>query len=480
MNAAVNEFDFVVIGGGSAGYAGARTAAQRGLKTAIVEGGKDVGGLCILRGCMPSKTLLESSKRYRVLRHAEEFGLHAKNIGFAPTAIIHRKNRLVGEFADYRRHQLEEGKFQFIRGKAAFIDPHTIEVSQPDGETQRFYGRTFLIATGSIISPPSIPDLDKIKYLTSDDLLDLEEIPESLIILGGGAVALEMASYVRAFGSRVVILQRSPQLLRGTDREAAEALAAELRKDGIEIFTGTRLLRIQTETAGYQVTFEHQGQKAVQEGSALLNALGRKPALDGLAAAHLRIDADGKISTTLDQKTSQPHIFAAGDVCSPLDIVHIAIQQGELAARNAARLLRAQNEPLETMDYRLKLFAVFSEPQFATVGANEADLQKQGIRFLSAKHPFDDHGKSLVMGETGGFVKLIVAENTREILGASIVGSHAAELIHEIAVAMNFHATADQLAAIPHYHPTLSEIWTYPAEELALGSQEKEITFELR
>jgi pyruvate/2-oxoglutarate dehydrogenase complex dihydrolipoamide dehydrogenase (E3) component len=165
-------------------------------------------------------------------------------------------------------------------------------------------------------------------------------------------------------------------------------------------------------------------------------------------------------------QTSQPHIFAAGDVCSPLDVVHIAIQQGEIAARNAARLLSGK-EADETIDYRLMLFGVFSHPQVAVVGATSEKLKRDDIPFLSASYPFNDHGKSMVMGETDGFVQMLAHAETGEILGACVVGPEATELIHEVVIAMNFRATVQQFMTIPHYHPTLSEIWTYPAEEIA-------------
>jgi pyruvate/2-oxoglutarate dehydrogenase complex dihydrolipoamide dehydrogenase (E3) component len=165
-------------------------------------------------------------------------------------------------------------------------------------------------------------------------------------------------------------------------------------------------------------------------------------------------------------QTTRPHLFAAGDVCSPLDVVHVAIQQGEVAARNAARFLRGQ--PVEeVMDYRLLLFGVFSHPQVAVVGTAEAELERQGVPYVSASYPFDDHGKSMVMGETEGFVKMIAHQQTGEILGACCVGPHATELIHEVVVAMHYRARVQDFMLIPHYHPTLSEIWTYPAEECA-------------
>ena len=460
----MKEYDFVVIGGGSAGYAGARTASALGLKTLVIDGASELGGLCILRGCMPSKTLLESAKRYRAIRQAGEFGLSAGLPGFDAEKIVARKRRLVGEFAGYRSGQLQDGRFELLRGTAGFSGPNTLVVTASDGVQSEVSGRAFLIATGSAQSVPPVPGLAESGVLTSDDFLERESIPGSLIVLGGGPVALEMASYCRAFGSRVTVIQRSSQILRNADSDVAAALADALRADGIDVYTGTRIVRIEKNSGTGRVVFLHGGVEIAVEGEAILNSLGRHAVIpDGLPVE----TKDGKIQVSHTQQTSLPHIFAAGDVCSPLDVVHVAIQQGEVAARNAARLLVGDNEPPEMIDYRLKLFAVFTEPGFACVGATEAELSERGIPFRAASYPFDDHGKSLVMGETVGFVKLIAHAITGELLGGSIIGPEAAELIHEIVVAMRFHATAADLAATPHYHPTLSEIWTYPAEELA-------------
>jgi pyruvate/2-oxoglutarate dehydrogenase complex dihydrolipoamide dehydrogenase (E3) component len=187
-----------------------------------------------------------------------------------------------------------------------------------------------------------------------------------------------------------------------------------------------------------------------------------------MALERAGVDLDGaRIIVGGTQQTSCSHVFAAGDVCGPLEVVHIAIQQGELAARNAVRLLRKSSEPMEQMDYRLKLFAIFSNPALAVVGLSEKEAREMGIPFIAASYPFADHGKSMVEGHTQGFVKLVVHSGTKQILGASVVGPEAAEIIHEVVVAMHFNATAGDLAKVPHYHPTLSEIWTYPAEELA-------------
>ena len=460
----MDSYDFVVIGGGSAGYAGARTAHALGLRTAVIEGAEQLGGLCILRGCMPSKTLLESARRYRIIRNADEFGLSTHRHCFDISKVIARKRRLIAGFSEYRAGQLQDGRFDLLRGTAEFTGTNSLLVTSPDGSRIAIEAKSILIATGSAVSHPPIPGLEDAACLTSDDLLDRESVPESLIVLGGGPVALEMASFARAFESRVTLIQRSPQILRGSDKDAADALAEGLRKDGIEILTGTKLLRIEKCAAGRRAVFLHEGQEKSVESAEILNALGRHAVIPDRVPVEIK---DGKLAVSLSQQTSLPHIFAAGDVCSPLEVVHIGIQQGEVAARNAARLLRGAKEPMELMDYRINLFAVFTEPGFASVGASEAELTALGVPFRTAKYPFDDHGKSLVMDETSGFVKLTADARSGEILGASIVGPEAAELIHEIVVAMHFHATAADLAAVPHYHPTLSEIWTYPAEELA-------------
>lgn len=461
-------FDFLIIGGGSAGYAAARTAVSLGLKTCVVDGADELGGLCILRGCMPSKTLLESAARFSTLRRAEEFGLRASGLEVRGPEILARKRKLIGGFAEYRQGQLTAGKFELLRGHAHFLDAHTVEVKLRDGGTQRIAARSFLLATGSVVSDVPLPALNEIGCWTTDDALESAEVPKSVIVLGGGATAVEFATYYAGLGREVTLIQRSAQLLKGTDPDLAAALAHGLRNRGVKVFTETKIVAAERTGERKRITFEHAGKRIAIEAEQVLQTLGRSPNIRGLAlhAAGISV-ADGRPETQSTQQTSCPHIFAAGDVAGPVEIVHIAIQQGEVAARNAARVLAGKTDALEQTDYRLKLFAVFSDPEVAVVGRSETELRAAGVAFRTASYPFNDHGKSLCMGETDGFVKLITAAEGGEILGGACVGPHAAELIHEIVVAMRFRATAAQLAETPHYHPTLSEIWTYPAEELA-------------
>ena len=461
-------FDFLIIGGGSAGYAAARTAVSLGLKTCVVDGADELGGLCILRGCMPSKTLLESASRFSTLRRAEEFGLRATGLEIHGPEILARKRKLIAGFAEYRQQQLTGGKFEMIRGHARFLDTNTVEVKLRDGGTQCIAAKSFLLATGSVVSDAPLQALNEIGCWTTDDALESAEVPESVIVLGGGATAVEFATYYAGLGREVTLIQRSRQLLKGTDPDLAAALAHGMRNRGVKIFTETKLIAAERAGERKRITFEHGGKRIAVEAGQVLQTLGRSPNVRGLAldAAKVTVSA-GRPEMRRTQQTSQPHIFAAGDVAGPFEIVHIAIQQGEIAARNAARVIAGKTETLEETDYRLKLFVVFSDPEIATVGCSETELRAAGVAFRTANYPFNDHGKSLCMGETDGFVKLITAAEGGEILGGACVGPHAAELIHEIVVAMRFRATAAQLSETPHYHPTLSEIWTYPAEELA-------------
>ena len=464
-----SEYDFVIIGGGSAGYAAASTTAGLGLKTAVIEGAEEVGGLCILRGCMPSKTLLESGHRAEAIRNAAEFWLRAEYHGADAVAIRDRKRRLVREFADHRIQQLESGRFDFIRGRATFSDPHEIEVSLRGGGSRRIRAQAFLIATGSSIQVPSIPGLEETGYLTSDGALDADHIPESIIILGGGAIALEFASFYSGIGSQVTVIQRSSQVLREMDQDVAESVTEAMEKRGIVIFRETAVRKVSRAGSKKRVEFLHAGVERSVEAGEVLCALGRQPNVHelGLAQAGVSIGKTG-LQTNARQQTQQPHIFAAGDVCGPHEVVHIAIQQAELATRNAARLLHRLQGDLESVDFGLKLFAVFTHPEVASIGLTEHEAALLRYDVLVAKYLFADLGKAEVRGVTDGFVKLLAEQRTRRILGAACVGDLASELIHEIAVAMYFGATAGDLARVPHYHPTLSEIWTYPAEELIL------------
>lgn len=461
------EFDFVIIGGGSAGYAAARTGAALGLRTALIEGAREMGGLCILRGCMPSKAFLESSHRWHDAGRAAEFGFSVRPIGVDMGRIQTRKQRLVGDFASYRRKQLLSGKFTLIRGFASFLDAETVLV-QRGAVRELVRGATFLIATGSVISRPPVPGLWETGCLTSDDALEATTIPKSLAVLGGGVIAVELGQFFSRIGSRTTLIQRSPRIVKGYDEDVSAELERALKNENLDVITGSTLVEVRRAGKKKKVVFLRGKRRRELVVDEILCALGREPAIEKLGLENAGLTPkNGKLSVDDTLVTAVPHIFGAGDVVGLHDVVHIAIQQAEAAARNAARLVRGRGEPFEKMDYRLKALVTFTDPEIALVGLTEAEARARGIDFLTASYPFNDHGKAQIMGAEYGFVKLMAEKSRGEIVGAEIIGPHASDLIHELIAVMRYRGTVQELALMPHYHPTLAEIITYPAEELA-------------
>ena len=453
------DFDVAILGGGSGGYAAARTAAGAGLKTLVIEGGEEVGGLCILRGCMPTKALLYAAEVKHLAEHAETWGVRVGKVGFDFTKVMARKNAQIKDFADFRAQQLNAGKFKLIRANASFADTHTVELSNG----KKVNAKNFIIATGSRVAPAPLPRLDDVGFITSDDAVGLKKLPKSLIILGGGAIACEFAQFFARFGVKVTLVQRSGNILKEFDTDAGTEIEKVFRREAIRVFTNTKLVDAKRTGKLKSVSFEQNGKRVSVNAEEILFALGRVPNTASLNLEKAGVKTEnGRIIANSKMQTSAPHIFAAGDCTGPHEIVHIAIQQGETAVHN---MLKPKSP--RRMDYRLLISVVFTEPQMATVGLTEKEAMARGIKFFAASYPFNDHGKSLIMEAKDGFVKLLAEPKTGEILGGACVGPVGGELIHEIVAAMAKRTTVHELAATPHYHPTLAEIWTYPAEELA-------------
>lgn len=468
------DFDAAVLGGGSAGYAAARTLAAGGAKVAVIDGARELGGLCILRGCMPTKALLHAAELRHAFTAAQQWGISVEgepDYRGQPTAasiqvnlkrLMARKNLLIDGFAKYRQQQLADGRFTVLRAQSKFLDPHTVLLG--NGETVS--AAHFVIATGSQIAPPPFRALAGRQILDSDSALNLTSLPEDLAVLGGGAVGCEFAQIFARLGVTVSLVQRSPQLLRHFDADVAEELAKAFIGEGIRVYKPAKIEQLGPLMGRFEIRLRIGDEVRLRDIylKQIFNGLGRLPAtahLD-LPLAGVELLPSGHIRTDLHQRTSAPHIFAAGDCSGPHEIVHVAILQGETAAR--AILQTAGARP---MDYRLLINVVFTDPQVAMVGLTEKAAAAEGVAYRVASYPFNDHGKSMIQGATEGFVKLLVAPESGEILGAAAVGPQAGELIHEIVVAMAKRMTAAELAEVPHYHPTLAEIWTYPAEELA-------------
>jgi pyruvate/2-oxoglutarate dehydrogenase complex dihydrolipoamide dehydrogenase (E3) component len=452
-------YDLVVVGAGSGGFAAARTARDMKASVALIDHGP-LGGLCILRGCMPSKTLIASSDAIADMRDAAELGIHASGISIDFPYIMRRKAELIRGFADYRIEGLHQ--FPLYEGPAHFVSPHEVEA----GDTILEAGK-FIIATGSVVAPAAVAGLAEAGFIDSDAALEMQQLPESLVVLGGGYVACELGQFFARMGVKTTFVVRGPHLLSGEDHDIGNALTDYFRADGIEVHTETQIVRASAREGKKVAHVVRDGVEGEIEAAEFLYCLGRVPNFEGLGLDVAGVPCHNitGIETDETMQTCNPDFYAIGDVAGKHMLVHVAIYEGEVAARNA---LRAENAKAEKADYTLQAaHTVFSDPQVAVVGKTERQLQSEGVAYVKGTYDFAEHGKAQCIGKTKGFVKILAAADGGRILGAAVLGPHGSDLIHEMIVAMRYDATVAQFMCIPHLHPTLAEIWTYPAEECA-------------
>ncbi len=450
--------DLVVVGAGSAGYAAARTARDLGADVALVDRGP-LGGLCILRGCMPSKTLLASSDALQDMRDAAELGIHAGEITVDFPHVARRKRELVKEFAGFRIEGIRN--FPLYEGPARFLSPHVLHI----GDGVVLEAPKFIVATGSVVAPPAIEGLAQAGFIDSDGALDVRRLPKSLIVLGGGYIGCELGQFFARMGVKTTILLRSPHLLSGEDHDIGDALTAYFREEGIEVLTGTRVLRASTRAGGKVVHVRTGDVDAEIDAEEILYCLGRVPNVAGLGLEKAGIAYHPIAGIEVDDTmrvAGDPNVFAVGDVTGKHLLVHVAIYEGEIAARNAVL-----GGPERAVYDLQKTHTIFSEPQIAVAGMTERELQAAGVAYVKGRYAFAEHGKAQCLGKTKGFVKMMASPLDGRILGAAIIGAYGSDLIHEVVVALHYGATVQEFMRIPHLHPTMAEIWTYPAEECA-------------
>ncbi len=453
----MNTYDVMVIGAGSAGRYAARAAAGQGAKVGLVEVGP-FGGLCILKGCMPTKAYLRSAELVGLIQRSPEIGVHTEgNIRLDFNHIKKRKDRLIAEMADYAKMGIDsEDNITLLEGPAQFLSPRSIQVGNTEYTCEKF-----VIATGSKEIIPPFPGLKETGFITSDDALELGKLPASLIVLGGGAEALEFGQFFHRMGVQTTLIQRSAHVLSWEDADVGEALGKIFRKDGIDLKTGTKITHIEKTGSIKKVTFEHEGKPLTVEGNEILLVTGRTGNVENLRLDQAGVEMDNSgIRVNAYLQTSNPNIYAAGDVTGLNLVVNVATHQGDIAGTNVI------NGPEKKADYRVMPIAVFCDPQFAKVGLSEKEAEAQGIAVQVGKYPFDDLGKAIVTNQTEGFMKILANPKSGEILGAQILGAEASNLIHQAAIAMHYRATLKDYANIAHIHPTLAEIMLYAVEDM--------------
>ncbi|CAM3897458.1 MULTISPECIES: dihydrolipoyl dehydrogenase [Bacillus cereus group] len=439
----------VVIGGGPAGYVAAITAAQNGKDVTLIDEA-DLGGTCLKVGCMPTKSLLESAEVHDIVRKANHYGiaLNEGSISVDWKQIQVRKSQIVTQLVQGIQYLVKKNKIQVIQGKARFETDHRVRVTHGDKETV-VDGEQFIIAAGS--EPTELPfaPFDGKWILNSSHAMSLENIPKSLLIVGGGVIGCEFASIYSRLGTKVTIVEMAPQLLPGEDEDIAQILKEKLESDGVEIFTGAALKGLNNYKK--QASFEYEGN--IQEANLeyVLVSVGRKPRVQGLDLEKAGIQFSNKgIAVNEHMQTNVSHIYAAGDVIGGIQLAHVAFHEGTTAA------LHASGEDVK-VNYHAVPRCIYTSPEIASVGLNEKDAREQYGDIQIGEFPFTANGKALIIGEKTGKVKVIVEPKYQEIIGISIIGPRATELIGQGTVMLHTEVTADIMRDYIAAHPTLSE-----------------------
>jgi len=462
-------YDLLILGSGSTAFAAAIHAQDLG-KTAVMTEGRTLGGTCVNRGCLPSKNLIEAARLVYDAAHPRYPGLTPGRLGVDFPALIAQKDEVIREYRDQHYDSIvddtdEEGQppIQVVPGHVAFVDPHTVLVTAPDGTSRRLAGSQVLIATGSSPLIPAIPGLSETPYLTSDLLtsqeeMELTELPRSLLILGGGYIALELGQMFARFGTEVTLVTRGPSLLTGYEPEIAETLTEILREEGLQIETSAQVRTVGRGGDGVALVIQRHGSSRTLTADSLLVSTGRRPNTQeiGLEQAGVEVDKTGAVRVDRMLRTNVPHIWAAGDVIGRETESQMATpvgaHDGKIAAHNAL-----SGESLRQVDHTVIPRTIFTDPQVAVVGLTDEEAVAAGIECNCNTIPMSAVPRAGAIRDTRGVIKMVLDGPTRRVVGVSMLGVNAGEVIHEAAMALRFGATTDDFIDMIHVYPTMAE-----------------------
>lgn len=446
----------IIIGAGPGGYETALLAAKRGVEVILIEAGP-VGGTCLNEGCIPTKAFCKNAEVLDGLREAAEFGVTDLSYGFDFRTVVERKNAVVDQLRGGVEGLLGHKNITLVRGKASFKDPYTVYV---DG--QEYIADYIIIATGSVSASLPIPGADLPGVMTSKEILDIEEVPKRLCVIGGGVIGLEFASIFRSFGSDVSVLEYCKDILPRFDTDLAKRLKQSLGKRGIEINTQAQVTGISENDGEYTVSFTRKGKEESVVADKVLMAVGRRANLDSLNLSDIGIECSRRgVAVNEVMQTNVPHIYAIGDINGSMMLAHAATFQGIVALDH---IMGIDNE----IDLSVMPAAVFTSPEAASVGLTEDECKDKAIPVKCLKSFFRANGKAVTMGETDGFCKIVVAAEPKEgdlspyepgrILGCHMYGPHSSDIIQEACALISRKATLEQFRDIIHTHPTLTEV----------------------
>ena len=449
----MKEYDVVIIGSGPGGYVCAIRCAQLGMKTAIIEKYSTLGGTCLNVGCIPSKAWLDSSERYHQLVHNfKDHGILADNVKIDFPKMSERVQKVVADTSGGIQFLMKKNKIDVFQGHGSFIDPHTIEIK--GDKTESIKGKKIVIATGSKPSSLRGVEVDKKRVITSTEALKMKEIPKHLIVIGGGVIGVELGSVFARLGSQVSVVEYADSIIATMDADMGKNLQRVLTKEGMKFYTGHGVTKVENDGKGVVVlATQNKDQKEVKiEDDYCLVCVGRRPYTDnlGLEKAGLTLDERGRVPTDDHLQTSVPHIFAIGDVTKGAMLAHKAEEEGVFVAE-----LMAGQKP--HINYLLVPGVVYTWPEVASVGHTEAELKKNGVAYKIGSFPFKASGRARASNESDGLIKVLADKNTDEILGVHMIGPRCADMIAEAVLAMEYRASAEDVARTCHAHPTYTE-----------------------
>ncbi len=450
------DYNLVVIGAGSAGLVSAYIASAVKAKVALVER-HHMGGDCLNTGCVPSKALLRSARLLAEARHSQRYGIDRMDVEFDFAQVMERVQTVIGKVAPHDSVERYTGLgVEVIEGDARIVSPWEVEVGG-----RRLSARSLIVATGAGPLVPPLPGLDTIDYLTSDTLWNLRALPKRLLVLGGGPIGCELSQAFARFGSEVTQVEMAPRLLPREDADAASEVESRFREEGIHVMTGCKALRVERDGEGGRLVCERDGKEVALAFDRLLLALGRKANVHGFGLQELGVEIDprGTVSADAFMRTNFPNILVAGDVTGPYQFTHVAAHQAWYASVNAllAPLWRFK------ADYRVIPWATFTEPEVARVGLSEDEARAQGIAVEVTRYGLDDLDRAIADSADHGFVKVLTTPGKDRILGATIVGEHAGDLLAEFVLAMKHGIGLNKLLGTIHTYPTMSEASKYAA-----------------
>ena len=461
-------YDLVVIGAGPGGYTAAIRAAQEGLATALVER-QTVGGTCLNRGCIPTKALLHSAELYSAAKNGAQAGVIARDVTIDWPQVQANRTRVSAQLTAGVSGLLAANGAEVIEGRAEFTGPKTLRVHAADGSTQDLAPDRIIIATGSVPSMPPIPGLAETKAcIDSTGALTLDQLPSSMIIIGGGVIGIELACTYALFGTKVTIVEMMPRLMPVMDYELTLVAQKIMEKMGIEFRLETQVLGFEPTPAGAKVlTKLKSGEEQALEAEKVLVAVGRRSNVTtlNLEAAGIATER-GHVVTNNYLETNVPGVYAIGDCAGKIMLAHTASTMGEIAAENALG-------GHEAYDERVCPSCVYMEPEFAYVGLNEEEAKAKGLNYIVGKFPMAANGKSVIMEDTEGWIKILADAKTEKVLGVHILGARATDIIAEAAMAMKMNATVKDIINTIHAHPTVAEA----VKEAALAVEGRAIHF---